>query len=168
MEEIDGQAFLEFLRENLLNSPENTTIVQDPDTLDCQACGVCCLPDKPEFGDVPWVMIFESDVNRLGRRNAKKYTERDKGMFLGPGQRLPPVDSMPGVGNVKVMSIAKTKRGIPKCLALTGKVGKRVSCAVYEDRPEVCRSVRKGSQACMAYREQYKQVLELASQGIEV
>ena len=35
-----------------------------------------------------------------------------------------------------------------RCAALTGKVGERVGCGIYEWRPSPCREFEEGSDAC--------------------
>jgi Fe-S-cluster containining protein len=35
-----------------------------------------------------------------------------------------------------------------RCAALTGKVGQRVACGIYEWRPSPCREFEAGSDAC--------------------
>jgi Fe-S-cluster containining protein len=39
-----------------------------------------------------------------------------------------------------------------RCSALQGEVGVTVSCAIYRDRPEVCRSCEPGDDACRMAR----------------
>ena len=36
----------------------------------------------------------------------------------------------------------------PRCAALTGKLGEKVACAIYEWRPSPCREFAAGSDAC--------------------
>lgn len=36
----------------------------------------------------------------------------------------------------------------PRCAALTGRVGERVACGIYEWRPSPCREFESGSDAC--------------------
>lgn len=43
-----------------------------------------------------------------------------------------------------------------RCLALSGEVGKATRCAVYEIRPQVCRSCMPGDDACRMARERFK------------
>jgi Fe-S-cluster containining protein len=40
-----------------------------------------------------------------------------------------------------------------RCLALRGKLGRRVRCAIYARRPSPCRRVEPGSELCLKYRE---------------
>lgn len=42
-----------------------------------------------------------------------------------------------------------------RCSALIGKVGVSTSCAVYADRPEVCRTCVPGDEACLMARAKY-------------
>jgi Fe-S-cluster containining protein len=41
-----------------------------------------------------------------------------------------------------------TDHARPRCAALTGNVGERVSCGIYEWRPSPCREFEAGSDAC--------------------
>lgn len=40
-----------------------------------------------------------------------------------------------------------------RCTALTGELGKHVGCAVYHDRPQVCRTCMPGDDECIMARE---------------
>lgn len=42
-----------------------------------------------------------------------------------------------------------------RCAALRGDVGIETSCAVYEDRPDVCRACMPGDAACAIARDSY-------------
>ena len=42
-----------------------------------------------------------------------------------------------------------------RCSALTGMVGVRVACAVYETRPNACRVFKAGGPACRMVREEF-------------
>lgn len=43
-----------------------------------------------------------------------------------------------------------------RCAALRGEVGVRTSCAVYEDRPDVCRTCVPGDSACAIARSRFR------------
>ena len=45
--------------------------------------------------------------------------------------------------------MAGTHASSPRCVALQGQVGERVRCAVYEQRPPVCRDVVPGDARCL-------------------
>ena len=48
--------------------------------------------------------------------------------------------------------MAGTQGPAPRCAALQGEVGERVLCAVYDQRPPVCRDVVPGDERCVAAR----------------
>ncbi|MGK3981239.1 YkgJ family cysteine cluster protein [Sorangium sp. So ce118] len=94
------------------------------DALDCQRCGACCGPTE----DYPtYVDLFAGDVGRLP-----------------PRYRLHVIGSS--------LATKETSSGTV-CVALRGSVGKRVSCAIYESRPTLCRRFERGSKACREARE---------------
>lgn len=39
-----------------------------------------------------------------------------------------------------------------RCAALTGRIGQRVACGIYEWRPNPCRELEPGSDACLRAR----------------
>jgi Fe-S-cluster containining protein len=41
-----------------------------------------------------------------------------------------------------------TDHSPPRCAALTGTLGKRAACGIYEWRPSPCREFAAGSEAC--------------------
>lgn len=43
-----------------------------------------------------------------------------------------------------------TRRGV--CVFLRGTIHKRVSCRIYDTRPDVCRTFRPGSSGCLQAR----------------
>jgi hypothetical protein len=42
-----------------------------------------------------------------------------------------------------------------RCSALVGNVGAATSCAIYEERPHVCRACEPGDDACLAARRHF-------------
>lgn len=51
--------------------------------------------------------------------------------------------------------MAGTNQGRPHCVALQGQVGQAVSCSVYPQRPDTCRSVQPGDAQCSKARAGY-------------
>ena len=47
----------------------------------------------------------------------------------------------------------RTFRKKSRCIALSGTLGRNVTCSIYDDRPSACRSFEPGSDACIRLRE---------------
>jgi Fe-S-cluster containining protein len=101
---------------------------------DCRGCGACCISDDDD--DV-YVDLTADDVRRFSpafRRRAvvdKRASTEDPWMSL------------------------RTKHdesGNCVCVALRGTIGSRVSCGIYERRPDGCRTFKPGSAACRQAR----------------
>jgi uncharacterized protein len=45
-----------------------------------------------------------------------------------------------------------TDHASPRCAALTGRIGDSVACGIYEWRPNPCRELEPGSDACQRAR----------------
>jgi Fe-S-cluster containining protein len=45
-----------------------------------------------------------------------------------------------------------TDHAQPRCAALTGTIGQRAACGIYEWRPNPCRELEPGSDACQRAR----------------
>jgi len=67
--------------------------------------------------------------------------------------------------NAHMACMAGTNQQDPRCLALQGRVGESVHCAVYELRPEPCRQVRPGDERCNEAR-RYKGLAPLLSDQV--
>ena len=50
------------------------------------------------------------------------------------------------------MRLRGTDHSPPRCAALTGRVGQKASCGIYEWRPSPCREFEDGSDACQRAR----------------
>lgn len=100
-------------------------------TLDCQTCGACCC---------------NRDENR--REGIAAYVEIDD-----PRSRLLTKATL-RKRYVVVADDAPHLRLDPsgRCAALEGKLGMRVRCAVYADRPRGCRLVEPGTRECLDAR----------------
>ncbi|HTJ82809.1 MAG TPA: YkgJ family cysteine cluster protein [Polyangiaceae bacterium] len=87
---------------------------------DCRPCGRCCFSELPEY-----VRVFGVDWDRMGER-AQEHAEL--------------------IGNRMFM---KMRDG--HCTALAIDIeGRTFSCSIYEERPDVCRSLERGSGQCRA------------------
>jgi len=87
---------------------------------DCRPCGRCCFSELPEY-----VRVFGVDTDRMDQR-AMGFTT-----FLG---------------NKLFMRMEEGR-----CTALAIDPDARTfSCSIYEMRPDVCRSLARGSGACKA------------------
>ena len=93
----------------------------------CLDCGVCCSAFRVTFY---WA---EAD-DAPGGRVPVALTNQ-----LGPATRC-----MKG-----------TDTYAPRCVALTGVVGGRVGCAIYENRPSPCREVTVGDDFCNRARARF-------------
>ncbi len=101
--------------------------------LNCQKCGACCLDQLIVLmpgDDVPFHMVM--DKSRVS-------VEHKGGLPDG----LTPLDHCVG----KVM-----RNQFGRCVALTGRLGKDVSCSIYESRPRICKVMKKGDWACLEVR----------------
>lgn len=59
---------------------------------------------------------------------------------------------------VWVMSMVEAPGDPPKverCVALDGAIGGPCSCAIYDERPAVCRQFERGSRDCQRARERW-------------
>lgn len=92
----------------------------------CQSCGACCAAFRVDFS------CAELD---------------DAGGHVPSGLAVEVNSStwrMRGTDHVPV-----------RCAALTGRVGERVACGIYEWRPSPCREFSEGSDACEQARRRH-------------
>ena len=86
---------------------------------DCTRCGACCAAFRVDFA---------------------AEEAQDQG------------GSVPDGLNVVVTSHIRRMRGTdhasPRCAALSGKIGDRIACGIYEWRPNPCRELEPDSDAC--------------------
>lgn len=98
---------------------------------DCRTCGACCAnPDENRAeGVVDWVAVGDHepllDDVRLASRLVVQNRNGECHLRLHPDGR---------------------------CLALRGRIGRRVSCTIYALRPDGCRRVEPGGARCRQYR----------------
>ena len=89
----------------------------------CTSCGACCCNFRVDFA------VYELD---------------DMGGRVPSGLTVPVNGStvrMRGTDHVPI-----------RCAALSGKVGDKVDCGIYEWRPSPCREFEEGSDACIRAR----------------
>ena len=92
----------------------------------CQNCGACCAAFRVDFS------VHELDTHN-GRVPAGLAVELNDTLC-----RLRGTDHQP-----------------PRCAALTGRVGERAPCGIYEWRPSPCREFEAGSDACWRARRRH-------------
>ncbi len=57
--------------------------------------------------------------------------------------------------NAGLRRMRGTDHASPRCAALTGRVGERAACGIYEWRPSPCREFEAGSDACQRARRRH-------------
>jgi len=103
------------------------------ETYDCESCGACC------FGRRDYVQVFPHDAKRLGRARVSKLVAAAVGEHpASEGRPAEPERYMKMIGG--------------HCAALHSPAPDRFHCAVYEDRPTLCRALEPGSQSCLDAR----------------
>ena len=90
---------------------------------DCQSCGACCASFRVDFA-----------VQEL----------------LSEGGRVP--DGLAAPITRHTCRLRGTDHQPPRCAALTGRVGERVACGIYEWLPSPCREFDAGGDACLRAR----------------
>lgn len=105
----------------------------DPNKNYCMDCGACCTYFKIYFP--------KKESSEFGGQVPKEMVEKyDRTRINMKGRHL--------------------FRGTP-CVALTGEIGKNVSCSIYENRPNVCREFEviskdgKQNPRCMRARREF-------------
>ncbi len=94
---------------------------------ECQRCGACCANFRVDFS------IYELDEN---------------------GGPVPSGLTVPVNGNTCRM---RGTDHVPiRCAALVGQIGQRISCGIYEWRPNPCREFIEGSEACNRARARHE------------
>jgi Fe-S-cluster containining protein len=85
----------------------------------CLTCGACCAAYRVDFA--------VDELDEMGGRVPSGLAVE----VTGSTCRMRGTDHVPG-----------------RCAALTGTVGKRAACGIYEWRPSPCRELEPGSDAC--------------------
>jgi uncharacterized protein len=110
----------------------------DASTWDCQSCGACCrnLDSNLASGVRYWVEIAPTDRILARQDLVRKLVTHDRN---------------------RVPHLRMSHDGT--CEALRGRIGGKVSCSVYHQRPSPCRRVMPGDPTCLRSR---------AAQGIAI
>jgi Fe-S-cluster containining protein len=95
---------------------------------DCQSCGACCC---------------NTDENR-----AEAYVDYVQITRRTPLTQHPRLLRKLTVVNAQGERHMRLRGSEQRCVALEGKLGRHVSCSIYELRPSACRAVKPGSREC--------------------
>lgn len=112
---------------SLATPPQRRSVPAAAPAFDCRTCGACCAPQR---NDAVYVGVTAADIARMTRLWRERNVAREAILT-----KLDPV-------------------GRCVCVALRGTVGQRVSCTIYDRRPQECRSFTAGSKECIAARRQ--------------
>lgn len=93
----------------------------------CMTCGACCASFRVSF----------------------YWAEADDGGGTVPAALTEPLDPWR-------RCMVGTWSDAPRCAALQGEVGQQVGCAVYAQRPSVCRQLEEGSAQCQKARARWR------------
>ncbi len=89
----------------------------------CLTCGACCASFRVDFS------VHELD---------------DQGGPVPAGLAVEVTDH--------TSRLRGTDHSPPRCAALTGQIGVKAACGIYEWRPSPCREFAEGSEACQRAR----------------
>jgi Fe-S-cluster containining protein len=90
---------------------------------DCMRCGACCFSEAPRHA-----RVTGDDHRRLGD-DAEALVE--------------------WIGNTAYMRLERVTGDMHKCIALAiDAASGTFACSIYENRPQVCRDLERGSGAC--------------------
>jgi uncharacterized protein len=107
------------------------------ETYDCTTCGACC------YGRRDYVQVFPHDAARLGAARTAELV-------------APAVGEIPASVGRESEPKRFMKMTHGHCIALHTAVPNRFLCAVYEDRPVLCRALEPGSAPCLEARARMK------------
>ncbi len=98
--------------------------------VECTRCGACCCnpPSNAAEGFFHWVEIADDETILSDKRGSRLVVRDDE----------------------QIAHLRLDPEG--RCLALRGRLGRRVECTIYKIRPRVCRLVEAGSDECMQAR----------------
>ena len=115
-------------------------------TYDCRSCGACCVGDMDDGYGYGFATVSTDDVKRMSRA-VRARLHRDRLTF-------PAWATEEGEGaehQLSTPTIVTDEFG-KSCAFLRGTPGRRVSCGIYETRPDVCRRYKPGGIGCRTAR----------------
>ena len=92
----------------------------------CTSCGACCASFRVDFS------VFETQAE---------------------GGAVP--DGLAVEVTASTCRMRGTDHSPPRCAALSGKLGVKIGCGIYEWRPSPCREFEEGSDACERARQRH-------------
>lgn len=101
---------------------------------DCKKCGACCAGVYVGPSGVLRIAVTEEDQKRLPlsfRKHLVEYYDR------------------------RMMIQAVRRKGVYRCPALRGRIGRGTRCTIYNRRPFNCRYFEVGTSGCHAARYEY-------------
>jgi Fe-S-cluster containining protein len=100
---------------------------------DCVTCGACCYNpnDNRELDYIDYIEIETSDRIMRKPELVRRLVVLDDDLI--PHMRL---------------------NHHQRCVALTGRLGVKVGCSIYHDRPDICRRFSAGSKKCKELRKE--------------
>lgn len=101
-------------------------------TFDCQTCGACCCNTNENRA--------QEYVDYVEVKPRTRLFQRPRLL-----RRLTVLNAL-GERHMKLQGEEQ------RCIALEGKLGKRVACTIYALRPQSCRIVKPGSKECLRDR----------------
>ena len=139
---------------------------------DCMTCGLCCVAtsDQEAFCD-----LDDADLERLSEAVGDSWIKRNI-MFASTFDMI--ARRFDGGRHGADMAI-KTKslpiksgplKGCESCacVALKGVPMKKVSCSIYEDRPQACRvAVKPGDRTCLEIRRMYQDFVDRENEDVK-
>jgi Fe-S-cluster containining protein len=97
---------------------------------DCTRCGACCFnpPENVAEGFAGYIEVEPRDSLRQRPELLARYVREHEGTL-----------------HLRLLADGR-------CMALSGRAGRKVSCRIYHVRPSPCRRVQAGSELCQRYR----------------
>lgn len=131
---------------------------------DCRTCGACCVgfQERGTFCD-----LTAEDIKRLSKSFALRAVGSDTpiGLLLLEAVQGVPISGVLKTKELKVRTGPLKGYRLNTCVALKGSVLNRVTCAIYKNRPAVCRNaIQPGDSNCREVRKAFRAAIESLGQ----